>query len=167
MEEPSAQHTTWRVAEELLQDPARRKRLATFAHSRYGITADESEDLLQETALDLLRHESNVRKPDGYVFCVFKAKCARHIARRSATRKVFGSEDIADPPGKDTVEELDRMLVLRQGFEEISSRCRRILSAYFLEGLSLRETASDCALSPTSVFKLVSRCLGRLRRCLA
>lgn len=155
------------MAEEVLVDPSRRQRLAAFALSRYGITPDESEDLLQETALDLLHHEASVRKPEGYVFSVFKAKCARHIGRRSAARKVFGSEEVPETAGQDPVEELERLMVLRQGFEEISSRCRQLLSAYFLEGRSLRETAGDCALRPSSVFKLVSRCLRRLRQCLA
>jgi RNA polymerase sigma factor (sigma-70 family) len=164
MEESSSPRTTWQVVEDLLTDPATRTKLATFARSCYGIEAPEADDLLQDTALELLHHEANVRKPEGYVFAVFKVKCLLHISRRAAARALFAGEDPPDRPGKDVD---DWLLALREAFSEISLRCRRLISAYYLEGRSLKETAYDLSLSPASVFKLVSRCLGRLRRCLS
>lgn len=166
MEESSSPRTTWQVVEDLLADPATRTKLSTFARSCYGIEAPEAEDLLQDTAVELLHHEANVRKPEGYVFTVFKVKCLLHISRRAAARALFAGEDQSDRAGE-SADETERLLALKEAFSGISSRCRRLIYAYYLEGRSLKETAYDLSLSPASVFKLVSRCLGRLRRCLS
>lgn len=165
--EADAPHTTWQVAEDLLFDTNTRCRLIAYARSRFGIGAQDTEDLLQDTALELLHHESYVRNPDGYVFTVFKIRCIRFVAQRSASKRLFVSDETADRPGKAEAEKVERLLALQEGFRHISVRCRRLLSAYFLEGRSLKETAYDSSLSPSSVFKLVSRCLKALRTCLS
>ena len=167
MSEASAHRTTWQVAVDLLSDPVTRTKLKAFAYSCYGIAVDDAEDLLQETALELLHHESHVRKPEGYVFTVFKSKCGRHVAKLALARRLFSADEVSERPGNDGSAEIERFLALRQGFGEVTVQCRRLLSAYILEGRSLKETADACSLSPASIFKLVSRCLRKLRRCLA
>jgi DNA-directed RNA polymerase specialized sigma24 family protein len=50
---------------------------------------------------------------------------------------------------------------------EISTSCRRLLAAYYIEGRTLREAARVVALQYSSVAKTISRCLKKLRKCLA
>lgn len=157
------------IAEAVVLDEDRRGRLVGYACARFGISREDAEDLLQETALELLRCRSHVRNPDGFVFKVFKVRCARHVGSRIGHRRVFAdglgdSAEHAAPAGTDM---LERGMALRQALSAVSMSCRRLLSAYYVEGQSLREAARTVSLSDSSVPKTISRCLQRLRRCLA
>jgi DNA-directed RNA polymerase specialized sigma24 family protein len=74
------------IAEAVVLDEDRRGRLVGYACARFGISREDAEDLLQETALELLRCRSHVRNPDGFVFKVFKVRCARYVGSRIGHR---------------------------------------------------------------------------------
>jgi RNA polymerase sigma factor (sigma-70 family) len=160
---------TRQIAEAILLDRARRGRLFAFARTRFGIGADDAEDLLQETAFELLRHRGYVRSPDGFVFAVFRARCARFVNGARLRRQVFagGSSEAETCDDHCLPEGVDRELALREALGEISASCRRLLAAYYLEGRSLREAARVVSLQYSSVAKTISRCLKKLRKCLA
>ena len=159
---------TRQIAEAILLDPARRSKLFAFARSRFGIGSDDAEDLLQETAFELLRHRGYVRSPDGFVFAVFRARCARFVNGARIRREVFaGGPEDAEAPDPCLPDGVDRQLALREALGEISASCRRLLAAYYLEGRSLREAAKVMSLQYSSVAKTISRCLQKLRKCLA
>lgn len=160
---PNARH----VADVLL-DPERRGRLFAYACSRFGISRQDAEDLLQETAIELLRYRSYVRSPEGFVFAVFRARCTRFASKQALDREMLSanatSAGDAETPGPDSI---DRQLALREALDVISSSCRRLLAAYYVEGQSLREAAQRLSLAYSSIGKTLSRCLRRLRECLA
>ncbi len=158
--------TSWQVAEKLLSSPETRRKYIALARSRYGILAEEAKDLLQDTAFDLLRHVSQVRQPESYVAAIFRAKCARHIAMKIRARGLFDDGAPPDLPAEGVSERVELALAVREGFRTMSARCRKLLSAYYLRDLSLRETAYHSSVSPASAPKLLSRCLRRLRECL-
>jgi RNA polymerase sigma factor (sigma-70 family) len=166
---PNSQLTTREVAEAILVRAQERAKLFAYARSRFGICANDAEDLLQETALELLRQRSYVRSPEAFVFAVFRARCTRFIGGLRARRDVFASsgatvDNVAGPMG---AEQFDRQLALRQALGSISSPCRVLLSAYYVEGVDLREAARRLSLAHSSVSKTLSRCLKKLRECLA
>jgi RNA polymerase sigma factor (sigma-70 family) len=166
---PTAPQTSREVAEAILVDQQERGRLFAYAHSRFGICPSDAEDLVQETALELIRQRSYVRSPEAFVFTVFRARCSRFIGRQKTMREVFRGEsvlpeNVAGPLG---AEHFDRQLALRQALGSISSSCRRLLCAYYVEGESLREAAKRLSLAHSSVPKTISRCLRKLRECLA
>lgn len=142
--------------------------MSAYAHSRFGICSSDAEDLLQETALELLRQRSYVRSPAAFVFTVFRARCGRFIGGEMAKREVFSAEPLvvekaAEPLGADF---FDRRVALRQALDFISSSCRRLLCAYYVEGQSLRDAARRFSLAHASMPKTLSRCLRKLRQCL-
>jgi RNA polymerase sigma factor (sigma-70 family) len=142
--------------------------LFAYARLRFGIGTDDAEDLLQETALELLRHRGYVRSPDGFVFAVFRGRCARFARVCQIRREVFTiAASDADAIGSLAPEWIDRQVALRQALGKISSSCRRLLSTYYVEGQSLREAARVMSLQYSSVAKTISRCLKKLRKCLA
>jgi len=61
---------------------------------------------------------------------------------------------------------MHRQVALRQALGEISTSCRRLLAAYYVEGQSLREAAEIFTLTYTNVSKTINRCLRRLRQCM-
>ena len=81
--------TTWQVAEAVLVDAQQRGKLVGFARERFGISPEDADDLLQETALELMRKQTHVENPTGVVFAVFIKRCRRFRegrARRRAPR---------------------------------------------------------------------------------
>ena len=158
------------VVETVLLDPEERSKLIGYARIRFGIGRDSAEDLLQETALELLRQRSLVRSPKGFVFTIFHARCSRFLRRTVADRQMFTpSEPEAAPsePGSPAGESIDSRLALQEAMEEISPGCRKLLRAYYFEGRSLREAASATARAYSGVWKTIDRCLKKLRQCLA
>jgi RNA polymerase sigma factor (sigma-70 family) len=168
MESEVSSPTSREIAEAVLQDGEQRSRLVAYARSRFGIDSDDAQDLLQETALELLRHRTIVRSPHGFTFKVFHTRCCRFLQARQANRRVFSStqEPVETACDTSTLETADRKLELREVLETISSSCRKILLAYYVEGRSLRETAQAMPLAHSGVWNTINRCLRRLRACL-
>ncbi len=162
-----SQLTPRQVAEAILVQPSERGKLLCYARSRFGISGQDAEDLLQETAVELLRQRNYVRSPEAFVFTVFRARCGRFISTQKARRTVIRMEepgdDAPDPMGAD---QFDRKVALRQALVHISSACRRFLSAYYVEGEDLAEVAKRLSLAYSSASTTLSRCLKKLRECL-
>jgi RNA polymerase sigma factor (sigma-70 family) len=158
------------VVETVLLDPGERSRLIGYARLRFGIDHENAEDLLQETALEVLRQRALVRSPKGFVFTVFHARCSRFLRRNVTDRRLFRSSDpetspaVSDSPSCETI---DSRLSLQKALEEISPGCRKLLFAYYFEGRSLREAADATARAYSGVWKTIDRCLKKLRQCLA
>jgi RNA polymerase sigma factor (sigma-70 family) len=160
--------TTRQIAESVLLDETQRRKLFAYASARFAIGAQDAEDLLQDTALELLRSRSYVRSPEAFVFAVFRARCARFTGGQVTARAVFAEcppgPERPTPPG--VTERTDSTIALREALNEVSTACRRLLSAYYVEGRSLREAARTVSLAYSGIAKTINRCLKRLRRCL-
>jgi RNA polymerase sigma factor (sigma-70 family) len=158
------------VVEAVLLDPNERSKLIRYARVRFGIDSDTAEDLLQETALDLLRQQSLVRSPKGFVFTVFRVRCSRLLRKNVADRRVFAPAEPETPQGasgSSDSQAIDSRLALQEALEEVSAGCRKLLRAYYFEGRSLREAADVTARAYSGVWKTIDRCLKKLRQCLA
>ena len=160
--------TTGQIAAGVLLDPERRRKLFRYACVQFRINEQDAEDLLQETALELLRYRSYVRSPEGFVFTVFRARCVRFSGSRRAaymqsSEPSDGGAELCDAEANC----IEEQLALREALNEISSKCRRLIHAYYLEGQSLKEAARTVALADSSVARTISRCLKRLRECMA
>jgi len=160
--------TTGQIAEAVLLDPERRRKLFRYACVQFRINEQDAEDLLQETALELLRYRSYVRSPEGFVFTVFRARCVRFTgARRATYTQSSGSPDAVAEVSETNADGFEEQVALREALSEISSKCRRLIHAYYLEGQSLKEAARTVALADSSVARTISRCLRKLRECMA
>jgi RNA polymerase sigma factor (sigma-70 family) len=166
MSDREAPRTPGEVAESVLFDANRRSKLVGYAGSRFGIQEADAEDLLQDTALALLRQRGAVRNPDGYVFAAFRASCARFARARRGRAEHFAEGPADEAAGAAPSADPDRRLALQEALHGISSSCRRLLSAYYVEGLTLTEAAHGFTLAYAVVSRRISRCLQRLRACL-
>jgi RNA polymerase sigma factor (sigma-70 family) len=160
--------TTGQIAAAVLLDPERRRKLFRYACVQFRINEQDAEDLLQETALELLRYRSYVRSPEGFVFTVFRARCVRFIGTRRAayTQSSESAGEVSEVCDADA-NCFEEQVALREALSEISSKCRRLIHAYYLEGQSLKEAARTVALADSSVARTISRCLQKLRECMA
>lgn len=155
------------IAQAVLLDGEQRSRLVAYARSRFGIESDDAQDLLQETALELLRQRSLVRNPPGYTFKVFHIRCCRFLQTRQEHRRVFvrAEEPSETKCDATAIETAHRKLELREVLAAISSSCRKVILAYYVEGRSLREAARAVPLPYSGVWNTINRCLRRLRTC--
>jgi RNA polymerase sigma factor (sigma-70 family) len=159
---PNARRTGFEVAEFLVLDRKLVRKLVTLARSRFGIDAVDAEDLVQETALEIARSPALIASPEGYAFQVFHNRCARFQERRTKTSAVFvGSRELDRAPVVE--EKLDERAIIRAGFARISATCRTLLTSYYVEGTSLKETAACTGHSPKQVWKRLSACLKKLK----
>jgi RNA polymerase sigma factor (sigma-70 family) len=166
--ETASSSDTRQIAEAVLLDPERRHKLLRYACVQFRINEPDAEDLLQETAIELLRYRSYVRSPEGFVFTVFRARCVRFSnARRTTYARSSDSSETAAEVSETKPNDLDEQVALREALSEISSKCRRLIHAYYLEGQSLKEAARTMSLADASVARTISRCLRKLRECMA
>jgi len=91
MESEISRLTSHEVAQAVVLDGEQRSKLIAYARARFGLAPEDAEDLLQETALELLRQHTIVHNPLGFTFRVFHRRCCRFIRRRQADRQVFVS----------------------------------------------------------------------------
>ena len=167
MKEFDVPHPTSReVAEAVFQDAGQRSKLLAYARARFGIDADEAEDILQDTALELPRQRTLVASPSGFVFAVFRSRCCRYLTARRADREVLTESPFEAGARPESVP-LESRLAVRKAFGEISPACRKVLLAYYVDGRSLRDAAQAISNAYRSVWNTIIRCLGRLRRCLS
>jgi RNA polymerase sigma factor (sigma-70 family) len=155
--------TAREVAETLLLDPEERAKLLGMAERRYGLSRDVAEDLLQETAVELLGQRQYVQKPRGYLYAVFRFRCWRYLKLQRVNPELTVEElpEQASPPP-----EIVQQVILWQALGSVSPGCRKLLAARYLEGQSLREAALSMMLAYSGITKTISRCLQKLRACL-
>lgn len=156
------------IVQAVLLDTEQRSRLLAYARSRFGIESEDAQDLLQETALELLRQRTAVRSPRGFTFKVFHLQCCRFLRARQEHRRVFAAaKESPETPCEATALETAHMRIeVRELLKTISSSCRRILLTYYVEGRSLQETAQAIPLPYSGVWSTINGCLRRLRACL-
>jgi RNA polymerase sigma factor (sigma-70 family) len=169
MESEASPPGSHEIAQAVLLDGKRRSRLVAYALSRFGIESDDAQDLLQDTALELLRLRTAVRSPHGFTFRVFHLLCCRFIQARRMHSKVFAAAKEPPETACDTapLETAHRRIELKELLKTISSSCRKILLTYYVEGRSLQETAQAIPLPYSGVWSRINGCLRRLRACLA
>jgi RNA polymerase sigma factor (sigma-70 family) len=119
--------------------------------------------VLQETAVQLLAQRQRVRNPKAYLYTVFRIRCRRYLG---SSLRYSDSGEPFDIPAGDPETDSGRSIALREGLVRISSACRKLLAAHYMEGCSLRETAERMTLAYSGITKAISRCLKRLRACL-
>jgi RNA polymerase sigma factor, sigma-70 family len=159
--------TPRQVVENLLLDSNERCRLLRFAQSRYGIPWDVAEDVLQDTAVQLLKQQRSVRKPRSYLCAVFRIRCRTYFSSRPVNLGTLPiSDDSLDTLAESPEDDLDQRIALHQALTYISSACRRLLAARYMEGQSLRQAAQRMTLAYSGITKTLARCLKRLRACL-
>jgi RNA polymerase sigma factor (sigma-70 family) len=129
--------------------------------SRYGATADDAEDVVQETllALHLKRHTWDGCRPIGpWIAAIARNKLIDSLRKRRRHAETpidelsdfLGAEEASDPLGP---HELDRLLL------KLNERQRDIVRSLSVQGASVRETARRLAMSEVAVRVSLHRAL--------
>ncbi|MEO8586718.1 MAG: RNA polymerase sigma factor [Acidobacteriota bacterium] len=150
------------VAEELLRDPRELARLMRMARLQFGIGADDAQDLLQETALDVMRERAGIRNPRAYVSRVFYMQCCQYVRRAVRTRSRVSEGELPDVAAPEGLAAEDQV-ALYQALGRISPGCRGLLMAHYMDGKGFGEAAAEFGFSEKQAWKRFNACLRKLR----
>ncbi len=143
-----------------------RPRLLTVAQRRFGLTAEEAEDVLQDTFEAVFARRPRVHNMKGYLVGSFFNRCRDRLEKRlqQSGREIDISVDLPDVR---TATRLVDGLHVRSAFRLLTPRCRHLIQAYCVLRRSLAETAADSGCTVNAVWKRLNQCMKRMRGCLA
>lgn len=150
--------------------PAARK-IAQFG---FRIPPQDVDDVLQQAAVDfLLQSRRGARTSGGLMIVIARRRCLDYWRNRyrSGVKEVGLDElregDCAYPvecaPGAGPVA---TGLKLARSWPSLSANCREVLASRFWKNRRTSELAETMGYKPDSLKRMISRCLGRLRRSL-
>jgi RNA polymerase sigma factor (sigma-70 family) len=160
---PTPRLETWDL--ELL-DTHLRPRLLKTGVSRFGLTREEAEDLLQDTFESVFTKRPRVRNMEGYLVGAFFNRCVDRLEQRIGQRR---NEGALDPNLADAV--TARRIVdgvhVRSAFRLLTPGCRHLIRAYCVLRQTLAEAAADAGCTVPAVWKRLNQCMKKMRGCLA
>jgi RNA polymerase sigma factor (sigma-70 family) len=141
----------------------RLKRLLTV----YRIPADDAEDVLQQSLLDLLYQWERVRDPESWLFGTVRRHCLMYW--RAHRRRIYSAVDSAilewlSEPIAPSQERTDLLCDLESLIERLPTRCRSVLRLRFRLGYDPPEVARLLGYPESSIGKITTRCLAALSR---
>jgi len=145
---------------------ARRSRLVAIV-LKFGIPAQDAEDLVQQAFLAFLMKSDRIRDPDAWLAGAVRRECLQYL--RARQRRLYDAIDgallevIADPqPAKQDKDQMLRDLGTAIG--RTPGRCQRLLGLRYGLGFENREIAHKLGYQESSVRKVATRCLAVLCR---
>lgn len=155
----------------------RYKRLVYSVPIKWGLSPEDAVDIFQAVWLDCFRQLSSLRdleRIQPWLIRVAVRKC-----HRFSTTKRVRAEDPIEEEAIDELpqtgipsllsDELDQEQALRSALDQLTPRCRQVISALFFEDPrpSYQEIASRLGLSENSIGFTRERCLNSLKKILA
>jgi RNA polymerase sigma factor (sigma-70 family) len=147
-------------------DGGGRRRLVAIV-LKFGIPAQDAEDLVQQALLAYVSKADRIRDPDAWLAGAVRRECLQYL--RSRQRRLYDAIDgalleaIADPRPP----EQERHQLLRDLGSAIGrtpDRCQRVLELRYGLGCENDEIAGRLGYQVSSVRKVATRCLAALCR---
>ncbi len=136
--------------------------LQAISRGRFGFSAEDVEELVQETWLLFLEKRETVQKPKSWLSGTIANLCRQEIERR--TRDRARSAEMTDDIAFSTNE--DAVLAIHQALARLDDRSRTLCTLIGLEQRSYEEVSASQSLPIGSVGPLYLRAKERLRRTL-
>ncbi len=143
-----------------------RPRLVTVGIRRFGCTAEEAEDLVQDVFEAVLVKRPRVRNAEGYLVSAFFNRCFDRVEQRARQMTLELGLETA-PAGADGSERLLNAFHVRGAFRRLTPVCRQLIRSYCLMRVSLAEAAANSGCTVPAVWKRINQCIKRMRTCLA
>jgi RNA polymerase sigma-70 factor, ECF subfamily len=134
---------------------------------RYGVAAEEGEDVLQEAVLALWSKRAQVRNYEAWLLSALRMECLRYWRRKG--RQIYSPLDdatlerLAGHEGLATTD-LSLHQDLQRLIRRLPARHQALLHLRYGLGLTPEETASRLGYRLSSLKKTTTRCLQTLRR---
>jgi len=133
---------------------------------RYRIPDEESDDLLQDTALALIARRDPVREPRRWLLATFRNRCRMYWrSRRRSFLRAIDTGLLEELAGGEAPEQERRSLrlSLTRALSTLPERCRSILGLRYAANCTHREIASRLGIpKQATVRQAALRCLSAL-----
>jgi len=155
-----------RVLEAVLPEA---RKIATFG---YRVPEQEIDDILQQAAIDFLLHaRRGARASAGLMVVITRRRCLDfwRTRYRSGKRQVGLDEVREDHPAYlvcevDPAEACVDGARLARTWPSLSENCRDVLARRFWRNQKTADVAERLGYKPQTLKRMISRCLGRLRK---
>ncbi len=143
-----------------------RNLLHSIPRKRYGLTADEAEDVVQQAWLLFLEKRDLIRMARPWLIGTVANLCKRQIGAAKRQRETFVIDDsIADIP--DTrIEPTDDKIALRQALAGLSRQARDLCILIGIKGYAYDEVSAITGLPLGSIGPMYIRAKSKMRLCM-
>ena len=131
----------------------------------YQIPPQDSEDLVQEILISLVRRFATVQDPEAWLVTALKYQCFLYWRKRRSRLYDLVDDtllEILAKPQACAAEAVDCSCDLERLLPKIPKRCRRILRLRYGLGLTPKELASELGYQRSSISNIVRRCIAAL-----
>jgi DNA-directed RNA polymerase specialized sigma24 family protein len=142
-----------------------RPRLLNAGVRRFGLTREESEDILQDTFEIVFTKRPRVRNMEGYLVGSFFNRCDDRLSQRIRQRRREGDLDPDVASGFGAQRLVDGIRV-RSAFRLLTPVCRSLIRSYCLLQKTLAEAAAEAGCTVPAIWKRLNQCMKRMRGCL-
>jgi RNA polymerase sigma factor (sigma-70 family) len=140
----------------------------------YKVPSQDVDDVLQQAAIDFLVHSRRgAPATAGLMIVITRRRCLDFWRSRYRTRREVAIDELRDdespcveecePPGADVAAD---GLRLARTWPSLSDNCRHVLARRFWQNQRTADLADRMGYKTDTLKKMISRCLGRLRRSL-
>lgn len=142
------------------------KVLFSIPQRRYGLTADETEELVQEAWCLFLQKQGTISLPRPWLAGTVVNLCRQTIQKNIRTRPVGLDvhDEMGEPMGADQSNVNDDVMMVRDGLAALDDRSRKLCVMIGMEGHSYEEVADKLNLPIGSVGPLYIRSKNKLRK---
>lgn len=137
--------------------------LRKIAIRKFGIPADDVDDLVQDVFATYLANSANVHDRHAYLIGA-TCNAARQYLRRDHTSPFCGaSAECAATPADEVLEGVIRNLILGATLRRLGGSCRETLERFYLRGETTAAIAESRETSANYICRLLNYCRNRAR----
>lgn len=135
---------------------------------RFGLPAEDAEDVVQLTFAALMSSLDRITEPHrlgAWLSTVARRQTFRHLDRRRRDAAVAAREAADVATDRDAERRVEEIEWLHQGLAGMDERCRRLLVALYFSGppRPYHQIAAELAMPVGSIGPTRARCLDKLR----
>jgi RNA polymerase sigma factor (sigma-70 family) len=136
--------------------------LRRIAVAKFRIKQEDAEGLVQDVFATFFLHVGSVERVEPYLVGAICNAARKHLQRVGPGDELFCDEHpCAATPGEALLHQVERQQLLSRIFARIGSRCRELLSLYYVHGESTAAIADGLESTPGSVRVRLHKCRQR------
>jgi RNA polymerase sigma factor (sigma-70 family) len=140
-----------------------RKLLHSIPRKRYGLTADEAEEVVHQAWLLFLEKRNLIRMPRPWLIGTVANLCKRQIGASMRHREIFVSDDMLAELPDANADSSDDTIALRQALDTLNEDSRKLCVLIAIKGYAYDEVSAITGLPVGSIGPMYIRAKSKMR----
>lgn len=149
------------------------KKLIFSIPMKYGLSADDANDIFQSVCLELISELPKLRKPKALPKWLMQVASHKCFHRKRQQQRTENRDESEQPPEQGVSPQMEEILreaeeeqKLRDALSALAPRCRQLVAMLFFEepARPYRDVAARLGIATGSIGFIRQRCLERLRK---